>query len=175
MPADSRRCGGSNTKDAGRPDRHQGARGALAVQGALGVQPVRHAGLLGGHVAQVELLGGDDAGDARGHPHAQRLQAPDLPRVVRLQWRIRLRMRSGDLRLQSKQAAGGQPRASSTQHEAGWQAALRDPTKSLTLLMSRSARMALTEEYSRQSSGRPSALLASTVSKPLSCTPGGVG
>ena len=39
------------------------------------------------------------------------------------------------------------------------------------LLMSRSLRMFLTEEYSLQSSGSPSALLASTVSKPSSCEP----
>ena len=37
------------------------------------------------------------------------------------------------------------------------------------LLMSKSLRMFLTEEYSLQSSGSPNALLASTVSKPSSC------
>ena len=37
------------------------------------------------------------------------------------------------------------------------------------LLMSRSARMFCTDVYSRQSSGSPSRLLASTVSSPCSC------
>ena len=43
-------------------------------------------------------------------------------------------------------------------------------TMSRMLLMPKSLRMFLTEEYSLQSSGRPNALLASTVSKPSSCT-----
>jgi hypothetical protein len=43
---------------------------------------------------------------------------------------------------------------------------------SLMLRTPRSARMLRTEVYSRQSSGRPSARLASTVSNPLSCRAG---
>ena len=39
------------------------------------------------------------------------------------------------------------------------------------LLMSKSLRIFLTEEYSLQSSGSPNALLASTVSNPSSCKP----
>ena len=39
------------------------------------------------------------------------------------------------------------------------------------LLISRSLRMFLTEEYSLQSSGSPNALFASTVSRPSSCKP----
>lgn len=44
-------------------------------------------------------------------------------------------------------------------------------TMSRMLLMSKSLRIFLTEEYSLQSSGSPNALLASTVSKPSSCKP----